>query len=262
MHSATIPEVPDASNALRVNAAKAAQWYRKFAADRDLWNAEAARCRALAEKSAARKEGDRFHAATKHHADHLRALKDAEREARKWGGKCIEIALHVRTAEAYGRLIGEKDEINEVLSLTKHHTEGEIAMTKTQKTSKKSAPGTSARATRSTVNDPAVKSMIGSTLTREYKGKTITVRVTEKGFVWDGETYVSLNQIACKAQGRTGRSGDIFFHVGKYARTAKPKAEKKVKGTKAESASKSKSARNSTPKKTAKKRASKKAAKK
>ena len=229
-----------------VDAARAAEHYEKFAADETRWIAEADSRRDKAKTQA-----------QKHHATHMQMAAEADRAARDAHSKCVRIAALVRDAQASGRLSGDEDTIKRIVKLTSKHTEGEIAMSKTAKSTKKSAPGSTARATRSTVNDTALKSRVGETLTREYKGKTISVRITEKGFVCDGETYVSLNQIACKAQGRTGRSGDIFFHVGKYAR--KPKAEKTAKAPKTKkSVSKPKTASKSKAKKTAKGKSAKK----
>jgi hypothetical protein len=56
----------------------------------------------------------------------------------------------------------------------------------------------------------------GALLVREWNGKLERVMVLEKGFAWNGETYVSLSQIA-KAMTGTSWNGHRFFGL----RTAK-----------------------------------------
>jgi hypothetical protein len=58
----------------------------------------------------------------------------------------------------------------------------------------------------------------GALLAREWKGKLERVMVLEKGFAWNGGTYVSLSQIA-KAMTGTSWNGHRFFGL----RTAKSK---------------------------------------
>jgi hypothetical protein len=50
----------------------------------------------------------------------------------------------------------------------------------------------------------------GMTLTREWHGEQVTVRVTTTGFEWDGKPYRSLSAVA---QAITGQhwSGNLFF---------------------------------------------------
>jgi hypothetical protein len=56
----------------------------------------------------------------------------------------------------------------------------------------------------------------GALLTGEWNGKLERVMVLEKGFAWNGETYLSLSQIA-KAMTGTSWNGHRFFRL----RTAK-----------------------------------------
>jgi len=52
----------------------------------------------------------------------------------------------------------------------------------------------------------------GSVLTRNWKGRRHTVRVSEEGYEWEGETYRSLSKIAQLITG-TRWSGPRFFGV-------------------------------------------------
>ena len=52
----------------------------------------------------------------------------------------------------------------------------------------------------------------GTVLTRDWKGRRHTVRVSEDGFEWEGETYRSLSKIAQLITG-TRWSGPRFFGV-------------------------------------------------
>ena len=52
----------------------------------------------------------------------------------------------------------------------------------------------------------------GALLTREYKGKTVTVMVLQDGFEWEGTVYRSLSA-AAKAITGTHTSGYFFFHL-------------------------------------------------
>jgi Protein of unknown function (DUF2924) len=63
----------------------------------------------------------------------------------------------------------------------------------------------------------------GALLAREWKRKLERVMVLEKGFVWNGETYVSLSQIA-KAITGTSWNGHRFFglRTAKSNRSAMP----------------------------------------
>ncbi|MCL4198930.1 MAG: DUF2924 domain-containing protein [Phycisphaerales bacterium] len=55
--------------------------------------------------------------------------------------------------------------------------------------------------------------MPGAWLTREYKGRTIRVRVLLKGFEYDGEIYRSLSAIAKVVTGAHW-NGNLFFGIG------------------------------------------------
>jgi len=52
----------------------------------------------------------------------------------------------------------------------------------------------------------------GTTLIREYQGKTYSVTVLDKGFLYDGREYRSLSAIANKITG-SHCSGKRFFKV-------------------------------------------------
>ena len=51
-------------------------------------------------------------------------------------------------------------------------------------------------------------------LTREYRGRTITVTVLEDGFEHDGTIYHSLSAVA-KAVTGSHWNGRLFFNLGK-----------------------------------------------
>ena len=50
----------------------------------------------------------------------------------------------------------------------------------------------------------------GTTITKKYKGKTINVRVLEKGFTYDGKQYRSLSAVAKQVTGSIW-NGYLFF---------------------------------------------------
>jgi hypothetical protein len=50
----------------------------------------------------------------------------------------------------------------------------------------------------------------GTTITKKYKGKTINVRVLEKGFAYDGKQYRSLSAVAKQITGSIW-NGYLFF---------------------------------------------------
>ena len=56
--------------------------------------------------------------------------------------------------------------------------------------------------------------MPGATVTREYKGRTIEVRVLPDGFDYEGEVYRTLSAVAKKVTG-THWNGYHFFRLGK-----------------------------------------------
>jgi len=64
--------------------------------------------------------------------------------------------------------------------------------------------------------DPGVVLKAGSTLVREWRGRTHTVLVRESGFEYEGERYPSLTVIAERITG-THWSGPRFFGVTKRA---------------------------------------------
>ena len=64
--------------------------------------------------------------------------------------------------------------------------------------------------------DPGVVLKAGSTLVREWRGRTHTVLVRESGFEYEGERYRSLTVIAERITG-THWSGPRFFGVTKRA---------------------------------------------
>lgn len=57
--------------------------------------------------------------------------------------------------------------------------------------------------------------MPGGTITRDYKGKHIEVRVLENGLEYDGQTYKTLSAVA-KAITGSHTNGYLFFRLGKY----------------------------------------------
>lgn len=59
-----------------------------------------------------------------------------------------------------------------------------------------------------TQTDPRV----GQTLEREYKGKVHRVTIVAAGFEYEGQTYKTLSEVACKATGKKW-SGPRFFHT-------------------------------------------------
>jgi DUF2924 family protein len=67
-----------------------------------------------------------------------------------------------------------------------------------------------ASATRAPTTRDGAKLRAGALLTREWNGKLERVVVLDKGFVWNGETYGSLPQVA-KAMTGTKWNGHRFF---------------------------------------------------
>lgn len=55
---------------------------------------------------------------------------------------------------------------------------------------------------------------VGALLTREYRGRTLAVRVLEHGFGFEGQVYSSLTAIATKVTG-SHWNGKLFFGVTK-----------------------------------------------
>ena len=55
----------------------------------------------------------------------------------------------------------------------------------------------------------------GTTITKTFKGKKITVKVTEEGFVCRGKTWRSLTALALHLTGYKAVSGPRFFGLTK-----------------------------------------------
>ena len=68
-------------------------------------------------------------------------------------------------------------------------------------------------------NAPAV----GTTLTRSFKGKDISVKVTADGFQYDGQTFGSISAVARHITGYM-ISGPVFFKLVEPKATTKPEA--------------------------------------
>jgi len=81
------------------------------------------------------------------------------------------------------------------------------AETRTRKT----APKRSRTAGKPTSRDPRLPA-VGSVLTREFKGKTIEVKVTEDGFEYQDQTFKSISAVARRITGY-GISGPVFFRL-------------------------------------------------
>jgi hypothetical protein len=62
-------------------------------------------------------------------------------------------------------------------------------------------------------HDPRVP-MVGSVIVREYRGRTILVRVLAAGFEWDGRRFASLSAVAKDITG-TKWNGLAFFGLAK-----------------------------------------------
>ena len=83
-----------------------------------------------------------------------------------------------------------------------------------KKTKKKAAPK---RQAKSTAPKP------GMLIEKIYKGRKITVKVTDDGFVYRGKTYASLTALAMKVTGYAAVSGPRFFGL------VGPKAKREVR---------------------------------
>jgi hypothetical protein len=62
--------------------------------------------------------------------------------------------------------------------------------------------------------------MPGSLIARNYKGKTLVVKVLDSGFEYDDRRFTSLSAIACEITG-TRWNGLAFFGLGKEERSAR-----------------------------------------
>jgi hypothetical protein len=65
------------------------------------------------------------------------------------------------------------------------------------------------------LRDPRLP-VAGTTLQRQYQGKTVCVKVLKDGFEYDGKLYDSLSSIASSVTG-TRWNGFSFFHLKKEA---------------------------------------------
>ena len=59
------------------------------------------------------------------------------------------------------------------------------------------------------ISDPRIPP-VGQTVTREYRGRTVSVKILARGFEWDGRVYGSLSAVAWHATG-TRWNGYAFF---------------------------------------------------
>lgn len=94
----------------------------------------------------------------------------------------------------------------------------------TRKPAKKTTPAKTApkRAPKAKERDPRLPA-VGSTLTREFKGKKISVKVTAEGFQYEGQTFKSISACARHIVGYM-ISGPIFFRLVDPKPTAKKEA--------------------------------------
>ncbi|MBE0564600.1 MAG: DUF2924 domain-containing protein [Krumholzibacteria bacterium] len=84
-----------------------------------------------------------------------------------------------------------------------------------KKTTRKTAPKRSrAKATgQAAARDPRLPA-VGTVLTREFKGKTVEVKVTEAGFEYEDQTFKSISAVARRITGYMV-SGPVFFRLDK-----------------------------------------------
>lgn len=82
-----------------------------------------------------------------------------------------------------------------------------------KKTTPKSSPKRprAKSAGKQTGRDPRLPA-VGSVLTREFKGRTIEVKVTEAGFEYEDQTFKSISAVARRITGY-GISGPVFFRL-------------------------------------------------
>ena len=84
----------------------------------------------------------------------------------------------------------------------------------TRKTAKPAPKRTSARAAgKPAKRDPRLPA-VGTILTREFKGKTIEVKVTADGFEYGDQTFKSISAVARRITGYM-ISGPVFFKLDK-----------------------------------------------
>ena len=86
----------------------------------------------------------------------------------------------------------------------------------TRKTTRKTSPKRSrAKATgKAAARDPRLPA-VGTVLTREFKGKTVEVKVTEAGFEYEDQTFKSISAVARRITGYPSISGPVFFRLDK-----------------------------------------------
>ncbi|MBE0567936.1 MAG: DUF2924 domain-containing protein [Krumholzibacteria bacterium] len=86
-----------------------------------------------------------------------------------------------------------------------------------KKTTRKTSPKRArAKATSKAVErDPRLPA-VGTILTREFKGKTIEVRITDEGFEYEDQTFKSISAVARRITGYMV-SGPVFFRLDKPA---------------------------------------------
>jgi hypothetical protein len=85
------------------------------------------------------------------------------------------------------------------------------------------ALGAPARDTVGKTIEPTAKLRPGIKLVRSWRGVTHEVMVTDKGYLWRGQSFDSLSSIACEITG-TRWSGPLFFGLKKRAASAAVKA--------------------------------------
>jgi len=69
---------------------------------------------------------------------------------------------------------------------------------------------------------------VGSTITREYKGKTLKVLVKADGFHLGGVRYTSLSKLASEQTGNS-TNGPLWFGLRAEAKPAKKSSKKAAK---------------------------------
>jgi hypothetical protein len=85
------------------------------------------------------------------------------------------------------------------------------------------ALGAPARDTVGKTIEPTAKLRPGIKLVRSWRGVTHEVMVTDKGYLWRGQSFDSLSSIACEITG-TRWSGPLFFGLRKRASSQVAKA--------------------------------------
>ncbi len=94
-----------------------------------------------------------------------------------------------------------------------------------RKTPKIPATARTPKAPRTRKRDPRLPAA-GTTLTREYKGKTIRVSVLDEGFRCDGKDYRSLSALASELCGNPANGFLWFGLIDRKVATPKPKSTK------------------------------------